>query len=162
MDLFQRMLPQLIQERMDSGERTQDGCLIWGGYIDKKNGYGQLVTPEGNRYRAHRLVYEHCVGPIPDRMVIDHLCRNRACVEPTHLEPVTHRENTLRGAGRGGAFYEGGCQDPAHTQFREANGHLRCRECTRAYQREYQREYRKTEKFKEYRREYRQRKKEEG
>lgn len=49
--------------------------------------------------RAHRLVYELLVGPIPDGLQLDHLCRNRGCVRPDHLEPVTRRTNILRGTG---------------------------------------------------------------
>lgn len=48
---------------------------------------------------AHRAVYEHLRGPIPVGLELDHLCRNTRCVNPAHLEPVTHRENALRGVG---------------------------------------------------------------
>jgi hypothetical protein len=48
---------------------------------------------------AHRLVYEELVGPIPEGMELDHLCRNTSCVNPAHLEPVPHRVNVLRGVG---------------------------------------------------------------
>src|SRR3546814_19356891 len=47
--------------------------------------------------QAHRISYELCVGPIPEGMELDHLCRVRRCVNPAHMEPVTHRENVLRG-----------------------------------------------------------------
>ena len=51
----------------------------------------------GKHFLAHRMIYELLVGPIPDGLEIDHLCRNRGCVNPGHMEPVTHRENLMRG-----------------------------------------------------------------
>jgi hypothetical protein len=60
-------------------------------------GYSEL-RPKGSRWLAHRLSYELYVGPIPRGLQIDHLCRNRRCVKPTHLEAVTHQENFIRGA----------------------------------------------------------------
>lgn len=77
-------------ERCDSS-----GCWQWIGA--KNQGYGKLRS-RGRTYKAHRVAYEALIGPIPDGMVIDHLCRNRCCVNPAHLEPVTPVENTLRGA----------------------------------------------------------------
>lgn len=68
-----------------------------------RDGYGQLKVkrPDGREgtERAHRVVYELMVGPIPEGMILDHLCRNRWCVRPDHLEPVTHRTNIFRGEG---------------------------------------------------------------
>lgn len=60
------------------------------------NGYTKIGV-RGRTWLTHRLAYEVMVGPIPDGLVIDHLCRQRACVNPDHLEPVTNRENLLRG-----------------------------------------------------------------
>jgi hypothetical protein len=72
-----------------------DECWIWVGRLNR-NGYGRVRTPEGEMM-AHRTSYEAHVGPIPDGLLLDHVCRVRCCVRPSHLEPVTHRENTLRG-----------------------------------------------------------------
>lgn len=57
-----------------------------------------MIKVAGVRYKVHRFAYLHLVGPIDGSLVLDHLCRNRRCWRPEHLEPVTGRENTLRGA----------------------------------------------------------------
>lgn len=76
-----------------------NGCWIWQGRINDQ-GYGDIWLPGIKRYRrAHRIVYEHRVGPIPEGLTLDHLCRVRHCVNPEHLEPVTDRVNILRGEG---------------------------------------------------------------
>ena len=76
-------------------------CWAWRGG-KQSGGYGALVVgsrTDGSRrvVLAHRWSYEYAVGPIEGGLDIDHLCRNRACVNPLHLEPVTHRVNCLRG-----------------------------------------------------------------
>lgn len=70
-------------------------CWIWLG-TDAGNGYGVFFYQHKN-IQAHRFAYECLIGKIPDGLQIDHLCRNRKCVNPYHLEPVTTRENLLRG-----------------------------------------------------------------
>ncbi len=75
------------------------GCWNWYGYVDK-DGYGKFCyNTKGTRIdaRAHRFGYEKLIGPIPDGLVTDHLCRVRDCVNPWHLEPVTQIENVRRG-----------------------------------------------------------------
>lgn len=73
------------------------GCWNWIGYI-RPDGYGDF-TNKGKSVKAHRYSYEFFVGKIPNRMVIDHLCRNRSCVNPKHLEVVSLYENIMRGEG---------------------------------------------------------------
>lgn len=78
-----------------------DDCWLFAGYKNEL-GYGQIFTYFDRKMSyqyAHRVSYETFVGPIPDGLVIDHLCRFRHCINPEHLEPVTARVNTLRGEG---------------------------------------------------------------
>jgi hypothetical protein len=75
-----------------------DDCWLWLGHLNS-HGYGQ-IRAYGTRYSAHRLSYMLVRGTIPDGLVLDHLCRNRACANPLHLEAVTNRTNVLRGVGR--------------------------------------------------------------
>jgi hypothetical protein len=72
-----------------------DQCWEWRGWRDR-HGYGRIDVKRVSRL-AHRIAYEILIGPIPDGLELDHLCRNTSCVNPAHLEPVTHRENMGRG-----------------------------------------------------------------
>jgi hypothetical protein len=80
----------------DRGHTTP--CWVW---LRKMhwNGYGYVFIGDGRRRGAHIVSYEQHVGPVPDGLELDHLCRVRACVNPDHLEPVTRTENVRRGAG---------------------------------------------------------------
>lgn len=85
-----------LKERvMASIAVTASGCWEWQ-LAKSKDGYGKY-TYRRKFISAHRLAYEVFVGQIPDRHDLDHLCKNRCCCNPGHLEPVTKKENWLRG-----------------------------------------------------------------
>jgi len=77
---------------------TESGCWLWiGGYV--RHGYGGFNVSRMKNSHAHRVAYELWKGPIPPKFDVDHLCRVKCCVNPDHLEAVSHRENVLRGEG---------------------------------------------------------------
>lgn len=109
----------------------KDQCWNWTGYIND-NGYG-LMRGTGWNYRAHRWAYEHFIGPIPEGKVLDHLCRNRRCVNPHHLEPVTLVENLNRGirtnANRGITHCLNGHEFTEENTRIDKRGKRACRTC---------------------------------
>jgi hypothetical protein len=72
----------------------EGSCWAWKGHV-MPTGYGQFGDDK-KLYYAHRWSYQHFIGPIPGGLHLDHLCRNRRCVKPYHLEPVTQAENNQR------------------------------------------------------------------
>lgn len=128
-----------VVERFWAKVDKTEGCWNWTGVLLR--GYGQFAYRR-RMVLAHRFAYELLVGPIPDGLVIDHLCRNPRCVNPAHLEPVTPRENVLRGVGPSAVHavkthcIHGHPFDEANTYIRTRNGtKIRdCRACNRERQ----------------------------
>ena len=86
--------PTPDQRVFGNAQEQEDGCLVWQGRT-AHNGYGVISVGNRSTY-AHRVAYELRVGPIPSGLTIDHLCFNRMCINPEHLEAVTRSENTRR------------------------------------------------------------------
>ncbi len=87
------IVPDRIREKYTEDPET--GCWIWTA-AHHQLGYG-VTFYDGRQQQVHRVLYMVLVGPIPDGLELDHLCRVPACVNPAHLEPVTHAENVRRG-----------------------------------------------------------------
>lgn len=141
------VLTEISEDNMfrfhDLYEFQANECWSWTGRI-ATNGYGRMVI-DGKQQTAHRVSYFLRHGAIDPEMVIDHLCRNRACVNPDHLEQVTQKTNVRRGdlAVR---LRTGICAlghsitgENAMPQGKKANRTPICRSCNRDYMREYMR-----------------------
>jgi hypothetical protein len=115
-------------------------CWLWLS-VKTENGYGRFKL-NGKMVPAYRVAYELLAGPIPQGLTLDHLCRVPACVRPSHLEPVTTRENILRGVGVTARnaikthCANGHLFDEANTYI-DAKGARVCRTCIREAQRRY-------------------------
>lgn len=110
-----------------------DTCWRWRGALVR--GYGKFWL-DGKQRSAHRVAYELAVGPVPSGLTLDHLCRERSCVNPTHLEPVPMRTNVLRGTSPIAAnavksqCVNGHPYDLVNTRFGKT-GRRTCRACDR-------------------------------
>jgi len=109
------------------------GCWLWLGYV-MKNGYGQ-TSRDGRHVLAHRWSWQSVHGSIPDGLVIDHLCRNRLCVNPDHLEAVSQATNVRRGMGYSATVARTDtCREGHSSDFiRLKNGKRACRPCHRLW-----------------------------
>src|SRR5262245_59779324 len=116
---------------------NEDGCMVWTGSVSS-GGYGRIGIGNRKSASSNKLVYEHFVGAVSDVLELDHLCRNLRCVNPQHLEAVTHRENVRRGNGIAAKFAMRTHCDNGHefTLNNTANmkdGSRICRACAREY-----------------------------
>lgn len=125
-----------VERFMAKVERLADGCWVWTASRDHC-GYGKFH--DGRMVMAHRWSYQHHVGPIPDGLVLDHLCRNRACVNPAHLEAVTQRTNLLRGETYTARVLRPYCDRGHIYDGIRSDGYRFCRECARVAKREWAR-----------------------
>jgi hypothetical protein len=109
-----------------------DGCWVFTGATTL--GYGRISRPQGATHSAlaHRITYEYFVGPIPDGLELDHLCRVPLCCNPAHLQAVTSRENLLRGIHPNMVAARTGVCRNGHSDWHvRADGRRECRECRR-------------------------------
>ena len=133
-----------LRERLMQYVQLEGECWIWTGAKDPK-GYGRInYNGHAKSALAHRVAYMEFVGPIPDGLELDHLCRNPSCINPEHLEPVSRSINMKRGlAGTSPRFRNywlskthcprGHPYDLLNTYF-DSKGHRFCRQCHRARQ----------------------------
>jgi hypothetical protein len=134
--------PQLPEE--DRFWRFVDAsgdCWEWTGALHP-SGYGYFTGKKAKNWRAHRFAWAHLVGPIPTGMTIDHVCRNKRCVNPDHFELVTAEENNRRSGSfsavnarkthcvRGHEF----TPENTYVQYNKGKPGRLCKKCTRTYQ----------------------------
>ena len=114
--------PEIVRFQRKCAQPDENGCVIWLGASSR--GYGYF-----GKMPAHRWIYQHHHGVIPKGLEIDHRCRNRGCVEASHLEAVTREENVRRYKYSKSHCPKGHEYTPENSLLRGAMGHRICRTC---------------------------------
>jgi hypothetical protein len=125
----------LLDRIMERVDRQPDGCWLWTAGRTR-GGYPTFAPRHGESRLVHRLAYELLVGPIPEGLTLDHLCKRPLCVNPEHLEPVTQRENLMRSRQDTYVAHRNGTCTKGHPESelyrRKSNGQVAyCRACAR-------------------------------
>jgi len=128
------MVKRTVEDRFWSKVDVSGDCWEWTAGTTRGE-YGKFMDGDRRTVRAHRWAWNHLVGPIPEGLTLDHLCRNGLCVNPDHLEPVDIQTNTLRGYGPS-AQNAAKTHCPKGHLFDDANTYhvadrRSCRECRR-------------------------------
>lgn len=130
-------------DRFWSKVRRTETCWLWEGPRARRGGYASITVSGRTTKLVHRVSYEWARGPIPDELVLDHLCMTTNCVNPDHLEPVTIQENSRRASkGRYQAACGQGHPMEGDNVARRSDGARYCRECAREAQRARRQRYR--------------------
>lgn len=131
------------QRFLDKIRVDEFGCHVWTGALSEK-GYA-LFQVNRTTKKAHRWLWTQVRGPLPPGLELDHTCRNRACVNLDHLEPVSHRENVLRGATLAAANAQKTHCPNGHSYTTVVEGgrtRRRCETCARKAKRAYKKRQR--------------------
>lgn len=122
-------IPERITSKINFG--GDNGCWLWLGWRHRQTGY-PYSSLDGRDQLAYRVVYQLAVGPIPDGLELDHLCNVPLCVNPDHLEPVTHAENMRRIRDRQMSCRKAGHDwTNRHNVRQRPDGSRYCAECDR-------------------------------
>jgi len=127
--------PEEQEDRFWGKVDASGDCWSWSASVGS-HGYGQFrVWGDRTMVTAHRMAWTILVGPVPEGMTLDHLCRNRRCVNPDHLEVVTRGENIRRGYSPSTMARQSGVCGRGHSEWYTRpgpEGHRRCRTCSKA------------------------------